>query len=144
MKTRNLLRTVSLGLMIIGMTAFYARPAESPNPIGQAKQAVTYVVNVVHGDHLAGYDCMYYILLTNERGQLIAPAQAFRLGVWSYTFKETGPVTGTRVAKIVKNPNVICPNAVTFQPDSKSGTFRAGETYTFDLIPIELGPTSGE
>jgi hypothetical protein len=144
MKTRTLLRAFSLGLMIFGMTAVYARPVESPNPIAQVRQDVTYAVNIIHGDHLAGFNCQYYIVVTDERGRAIAPPQQFRPGVWTYTVKELGTVTGTRIAKMVRNTQVICPDALNFAPDSRSGIFKGGATYLFNLVPVDGSSSSGD
>jgi hypothetical protein len=145
MKTRTLLRALSLGLMIIGMTAAYATPVVSPNPLAQVKGEINYVVNITHGDHLSGFNCQYYIVVTDERGRAVAPPQQFRLGTWSYNIKEkTATMTGTRIAKIVLNTQMICPDALNFAPDSKTGTFKDGATYLFNLVPLEGSEIRGE
>jgi hypothetical protein len=143
MKTRTILSALSLGLMLIAMTAVYSTPIETPNPISQARPDITYVVNIAHyAGAISAHTCTYFILITTEQGHAVAPPQEFRPGVWSYIIKEKGNVTGTRVAKMVSGPALSCPGTVTYRPDSKTGIFKAGQTFQFLVAPVDGRPST--
>ncbi len=146
MKTKNIFPIISLALLLTCVTAMLAAPIVKENPSISKLSQITYVVNINPGDHLSGFNCTYYIVVKDERGNQVAPIQLFRMGVWSYIVKEKGPVTGTRTAELVRNPQMICPGSFFFPPQSQTGTFKGGETYTFTLAPADTNgePTSGD
>jgi hypothetical protein len=144
MKTKNFLPALSLILIATAVAAIFAPAAISPTPLGQARQDIAYVINVNHGDHLTGFNCTYYLFISDERGKMVAPPQVFRNGIWTYTFKELGPVTGTRTAQMVRDPNIACLGSYSFAPATMSGTFKGGASYLFNLTPVSGSTTSSD
>ncbi|TRZ71117.1 MAG: hypothetical protein D4R97_07235 [Bacteroidetes bacterium] len=77
---------------------------------------------------------VYYIMITDEHGQPVAPAQTFRAGIWTYTFSEAGSVTkGTRTARMVADPQSAGANALKVVPFTLNAPFSGGKTYVFFL-----------
>ena len=73
--------------------------------------------------------------MTNERGILVAPVQAVRPGLFTYDFNESGPKTGTRTASMIFAPLGTAILPFYCAPDSKTGIFKNGATYPFNLYP---------
>jgi len=138
MKTTKIFFALSLALMITGMFAVNAMPTNGNGGPIQANNDVTYVVNIEHAVNPDGFNAKYVIIITDGRGQLVCQPQLFHMGTWTYSFKEHGTVTGTRVAHMVKDPNVIIPGAYIFTIDRQTGTFNGGRTYLFNLAPVPV------
>jgi hypothetical protein len=136
MKTKNLFFAISLALIITGMFAVTAMSDNLPEPPVQAGNDITYVVNINHSVNPDGFTGDYIVVITDGRGRAVVTPKYFHMGQWTYTFKEHGDVKGTRVARMVKDPNVIIPGSYIFTVDVKTGTFYGGKTYVFTLEPV--------
>jgi hypothetical protein len=113
----------------------------------QNKMIVKYVAEIQHDEHGSGFDCSYYIFMTDEHGTAVAPIQSFIFGIWSYIFKELVQIpyrVTTRVAQMVKIPGVICPESYTMSPCIVSGIFYEGCSYIFPLFPDQPPGTGNE
>jgi hypothetical protein len=85
-----------------------------------------------------------FVVVLDEKGQFVAPPQWFNKGISEYTFRETGPVKGTRTARLSYEPGPH-PYTPACKPDIKSGLFLNGNTYYFNLyvFPPLPDPTTG-
>ena len=136
MKAIKFFFALSFALMMTGMNAVNSNAA---NTIGSGStnnpQVITYVVNIVQPVDLAGFNCRYWLVITDARGAAVGKPQPFRMGQWSYTFSETGTVQGNRTAKMVADPQLTCKDAYVIPPSTLQGPFGPGRTYTFTLTP---------
>jgi hypothetical protein len=75
--------------------------------------------------------------MLDGNGHLVAPARQYIIGVNSYAFSEKGPVTGVRVAVLVRAnyDNFICTQELITTPAVIYGLFLSGKTYFYDLYP---------
>ena len=137
MKTTKNHTVLSLALIFAAVTSVFSAPIGNQNGQVAVNPVIRYQVNViVPGERNL---CNTYLVeIRNERGQLVAPAKQFILGVSSYTFYERGPVTGFRVATLKVNDygdHFICETELFTTPAMKAGPFFNGKTYQFNLIP---------
>jgi hypothetical protein len=142
MKTTKITAIVSLVLILFGTNLLNAG-----NTIGKPRMIigmnlVRYQVNV----HLP-FDVrlcnLWVIEVTDAKGNLVAPAQGYSELTDTYIFYEKGPVTGTRVARLVLSTTTMhynCDPEFNVYPDFKTGTFAVGQTVTFDLYPSNIQP----
>ena len=136
MKATKFFQIFSLVLILSGMVTVSASAInESSVPSFSQVPPVTYVVNIAQGNNPEGFSCTYYVVIVDERGHRVAPAELFRYGVWSYTFKEYGKVSGSRTALMVKDPMMLCPKTYIFAPQTITGPFGIGKTFIFNLSP---------
>ncbi len=140
MKTLKITAAISLFFFLIGMTSVFSTPAGKLTS-SFSNAGIRYQVNVQfnHDMHLCNF---YQVVVVNESGKLIAPPQTFRQGTTAYYFVEAGPVSGTRIAMLIINPDImhfICPNELFTSPDMKRGEFLTGRTYDFNLYPQTQG-----
>lgn len=122
-------------LMIIGTITTGFSSNNFPG-IGSVKVAVNYQVNIHLG--LETQLCNTYLVeVVDGNGVPVAPAKPFVSGVSRYVFSERGPVTGTRVAVLIKAPYDynVCTQGLVTPPDVITGSFLNGRTYIFDLYP---------
>jgi hypothetical protein len=115
----------------------YASDRSSSSTTPQINYVVTIHANQIHS---GASNLALFVLLTDEKGGLVAPVQAVRPGLSTYTFNENGPVKGTRIARMIYDP--ISPSSLPFYcaPDSKTGSFQNGGTYLFNLYPTTNPP----
>jgi hypothetical protein len=114
-----------------------AKPMETAasNHIGYTK--IRYEV-VVHLSNEVTICNSYLVELKDETGRLIGPSQKFIPGIGVYNFFETVSATGTRIARLVADPDIdrlVCLNELFTAPAIKTGKFLEGGSYTFDLYP---------
>jgi hypothetical protein len=143
MKTTKLIFALSLALILnAGYNNMYAQQ-KSNNDVPEEVKArkVAYVVRIENIGKSVNLQTHYLVMMTDETGRRIAPAQTYRPGVWDYTFFENGSVRGTRVARMVQMPHV--PNSPEFIPDSKTGIFYGGACYLFTIKPVFTTGDSG-
>ena len=137
MKTTKITSVLSLVLIFVTASAIFA----GNNKVFADKlKVITYVVKVDNINILAA-NRHFLILITDGSGRQVAPAQTFRNGVSSYTFKEVGNKNGTRIAKMVAEPSF--PGAAPVFSDSRTGYFLGGQSYLFYLRPAP-GPVEAE
>ena len=100
-----------------------------------SSDAITYKVAVHVDNHTFPYVRNFFVVLSDENGRAVAPPQQLREGVSEYSFSESGPVKGTRIARLAFGDR---PHSDLFlcKPDGRTGIFRGGETYTFDLYVV--------
>jgi len=137
MKTIKLITALSLALFFAGLTSVFAQ-TDGPITSGIAKLPISYVVNIEHNADLTGYGCTYYVSIADENGRMVAPAQLFHLGTWTYTFREFSefPVK-VRIARMEQDPRAACPGTYKFDPVTLPGPFMPGRQYTFKLAPVK-------
>jgi hypothetical protein len=140
MKTTKFFSALGLAILLTGLTAAFASTPVSNDNLQSSpgpKQKVTYVVTIDNSASLAGYNCNYYIVITDDRGQIVAPAQHFRVGLWNYNFTETTStsISGNRTAHMERDPHSVCPGAYVFPASVLTGPFDPGRSYNFILSP---------
>jgi len=146
MKTKKTIPALSMMLLLSGLIALNVSAASIMGSFPGSTlgvQKVTYVVKINHDVNLAGFNCHYYVTITDDNGNAIAPAQPFRFGQWTYIFKEYSSAAQTahfRVATMTKDSYSICPDSYNFTPQSLKGPFEIGQTYTFILTPEMIKP----
>jgi hypothetical protein len=128
------MKTIAKMLIVISvlMISFQAFAGKDQVSRLISSNKITYKVIVHMHDGIPSAVRDLYVLITDENGRPIAPAQSFRPGKTEYTFSEVGPVKGTRVAKLSNGGR---PHVDQFfcKDDSKTGIFNSGSTYLFNL-----------
>ena len=134
MKTLKIFAALSLTLIFIGVTTVYSK-SNSNTAKGQESGVIKYQVNVHSINHLLLPPMQVFVEITDENGNPVARPQVFTPGIWVYTFAESGPVIGARIARMVLSLNG------TFEeypyPDIKKCKFLNGDSYLFNLYPAE-------
>lgn len=79
----------------------------------------------------------YLVEIVDGNGNRVSPAKAYRPGVVKYAFYERGPASGVRIARLVlkSSHGQICQFELFATPVIKTGQFKAGEIYRYDLFP---------
>jgi len=140
MKTLKIVTVLSLALIVIGVNAVYSKSKNVPNK-SQAPGRIQYQVNI----HPASDLCLplpnLFVVMTDEIGRLVAPAQLFTMGKSVYNFSETqsGSVRyaiSTRMARLVLPSESWQLFRLYPYPDCKTGTFSDGNIYQFNLYPV--------
>jgi len=134
MKTTKLI--LALGFALIFVTGFSSMSAPkyptNAIPVENKAKWVTYVVRIENASYLNAA-AQYLVVMTDESGHQVVPAQLYQPGISDYTFKEAGTVRGTRVARLVKLPGKL--NSLTVPPASQTGVFYSGGSYMFIIRP---------
>ena len=128
----------ALVAMILLMASFPVLSANEKVGPTLGSAMILYQVNIhvtastpvpFNGDH-------YFVVITDEKGKLVAPVQLFNINKHTYTFSETGPVSGTRVAGLMPDPDADGGSIRNLlAPDAKTGVFVPGSIYIFNLWP---------
>jgi hypothetical protein len=139
MKTLKTLSVILLTLTIIGINGMYAKANRLQNQ-PQINGSIKYQVHVHSSDDISWPLLNIFVVMTDQNGRQVAPAQLFTIGTWTYNFTEAGPVTGTRIARLTTPSEGGQYLSLFPYPDSKTGTFLNGKTYPFDLYPYVPGP----
>lgn len=124
MKTTKIISAISLVLILAANSLFANRAAISNPETASMQQSVTYVVKVNCPPNFPAANGNFMILITDEKGRKVAPAQALHPGVWAYTFKEAGSFRGVRIASMVSYP--ATPSGWVIPPVKIIATFYAG------------------
>ena len=136
----KLLTAISFVLIVLGATAANPTLGTTNNQgqitPGNIKNTVTIQVN-----QEANLPKLHFILfITDENNRHIGGAQLVEPGTWKYQFSEQGPVTGIRIAHLVQSTSDDTLMPFSCNPDVKSGTFRNGVVYNFNLYPTRALP----
>jgi hypothetical protein len=133
MKTMKIFAAAILALVVIGAAAM--KPA-NVNAVGSniSSGNIKYVVTIHAPTDLAIPAVHFIVLLTDGNGRRIAYQQAVP-GMTKYQFSEIGPVTGTRIVKLVEMHISDVYLNFSCAPDVKTGTFQNGVVYNFNLYP---------
>ena len=144
MKTTKIISAISLVLILAANSLLASSTTISDPGTTVKQQSVMYVVKVNCPPNFPIANDNFIIIITDEKGRKVAPAQAFHEGVWAYTFREAGSFRGVRIASMVSYP--ATPTEWVIPPVKIIATFYAGQTYFFELIPEsnETGIASGE
>lgn len=107
---------------------------------GSTYAGITYIVDV---DNSAVSGCcgMYYIAVTDADGNPIDQPKEYQDGITTYVFHESGSVTGTRAAMLVKASSFsqnACGMALYAAPDPLTGKFTNTSTHYFNLTVVNL------
>ena len=138
MKTIKYFSVLSLVLIFAGVSAVYATIKPTSNSGKLIKKTISYEVRV-HLDDGAALCNKYLVQVTDENGNLVAPAKLFIPGTSRYVFIETvsSPVK-TRIASMVLWNGDLegCEINLITEKDIKTGQFLPGHTYSFNLYPV--------
>ena len=129
----NAMKTIAKTLVAISILMISLQVIAANNQIGTGQ--VHYKVQIHLKKALPLNTGNIYVAMTNERGILVAPVQAVRPGLFTYDFNESGPRTGTRTASMIFAPLGTAILPFYCAPDSKTGIFKNGATYPFNLYP---------
>jgi hypothetical protein len=138
MKTIKYISTLSLVLIFAGITAVYATNKPTRNSGNLIKKAISYEVRV-HLQDGAAHCNKYLVQVTDENGNLVAPAKLFVPGTSRYIFSETTSVQmKTRIASLILWNGDLndCEIKLVAEKDIRTGQFLPGQTYWFDLYPM--------
>lgn len=106
------------------------------NPVG-----ITYIVEV-HLNNSSGLCNTYYVQVTDEFGNLVAPPKYYQEGITNYVFHEEGNLyQATRVAHLVKletSGPTLCNYPLYAVPATQFNQFLSGSTYVFNLYPVAI------
>ena len=133
------MKTIAKTLIAVGILMFslHVNAAISGGP---GSQQIGYKVQILgQNPHINNFNLILYVAMTDENGRPVDQVQRFKTGTYTYFFSETGPVQGTRVARLVNDP--IVPTTLNFYcaPDAQTGKFLPGDIYVFDLYPSITG-----
>ena len=139
MKTTKILAVLSLALIFAGVNAVYSKTGpDKPKPVEKPfiRYEVTVHLSLPFGTNLCN---TYWVRMTDEFGQLVAPVQKFVPGVSKYVFKESIAAYGrVRIASLVLPSNVDpfgCSTILVTNPNIRRDYFKPGRTYSFNLYP---------
>jgi hypothetical protein len=141
MKTTKIFSVLSLVLILSAVSSVFSAPIDTKNNQTAAKPAIRYDVNISISIDKPLCN-LWLVKILDGNGRMVAPAQEFISGKTKYTFTERGPVTGTRIAVLLKyqyGDHFVCETELFTAPAILKGTFLNGETYRFDLFP-QLSP----
>lgn len=143
MKTTKLIFALSLALIFsAGVNNIFAlQGLKKDIPVERKAKMVAYVVRITQLNYIQNLGGHFLVMMTDETGRLVAPAQTFRPGVSDYTFFEGGTVRGTRVAKMVRLPITL--KSANIPSTSKTRIFYGGACYMFIIDPIPLVTDNG-
>jgi hypothetical protein len=127
------MKTIAKTIVAISILMISLQVIAANNPVSTGQ--VHYQVQIHNPKDLPFYSGNIYVAMTNERGILVAPVQAVHSGISTYYFNESGPKTGTRTASLIYNPMGTASLPFYCAPDSKTGIFKNGATYLFNLYP---------
>ncbi len=133
MKTTKILSVISFVLIVLGASAInpdHVSQVANPSSTGNIKYTVTLHVNAPVFPSYANF----YIVLKDGSGQYISRPQKVGSATVFY-FSEIGPVRGSRVASLIEVPQEGAYIPFYCNPDIKTGLFRNGVTYMFNLYP---------
>ena len=84
-----------------------------------------------------------FVVMTDERNNLVAPPQLLRYGKISYDLYESQNVIGTRVAQLIYSDGTTT-KLFHSDPDVQNGKFGIGGTYLFNLYVVFSKPGTVE
>ncbi len=139
MKTLIIVTVLSLALIIIGVNAVYSK-SNNPQSKSQVPGRIQYQVNIHPASNLGLPLPKLYVIMTDEIGRMVAPAQMFSLGTGVYYFTDIRRLNSIISATVAR---LVLPSEGGWQlfklypyPDSKPGPFVEGKIYQFNLYPI--------
>jgi hypothetical protein len=146
MKTTKLYIALSFALIISGINATYSNTLTNfggGSATGTGNNLITYVVSITPTEGLALSGSDFYVMVTDNLGNPVSKPQPFRFGQWSYSFQETGHVTGSRTARMESGSPTVGQNTYFISPSTLAGPFMPGRTYNFLLTPVKVKPVVG-
>jgi hypothetical protein len=132
MKTTKIISALSL-VLVFAAGSLFANKINDPGSANKQK-LITYEVKINFAANFPGALSHFMVVITDESGRKVVPAQAYHPGVSTYTFKEAGTLRGTRIAVMVPYP--ANPSGWVVPPSVKKGTFVGGASYSFELTPL--------
>ena len=135
----NQVKRLIIGLFVLVFTISTAHSGEKKaiktnngsNPAG-----ITYVI-VIDDVNISGLCYSYLVKVTDDNGEVVADPIMFQAGINNYIFHESGPVSGSRIAKLEKisSSPKACNQILYTPPQVMTNNFRSGSTYIFNLSP---------
>ncbi len=141
MKTANFFSVLSIVLIFAAATSAFAGNIDQKKE-GPAGSLIRYQVNVILAAETPLCNT-WMVKIVDGQGRQVAPVKPYVSGTTQYEFTERGPVTGTRIALLVKymfGDHFVCANELFTAPAVLKGTFLNGQTYRFDLFPTTQLP----
>ncbi len=133
MKTTKILSVLSLVLIAFAASAINPKlSSNNPQPLtGNIKYKV-----VIHANASVSIPTAnnFWVVLSDGNGRRIGSTH-FEFGIDTYYFSEAGPVSGSRIARVVIESHGGAVSPFYCNPDAKWGTFRNGATYQFNMYP---------
>jgi hypothetical protein len=122
----------TLAAIAILMFSFQANAGKEANSVTNTASLINYKV-IIHIDPQS-VSALHnaYVVVTDENGCFVGPAQLLARGKTEYTFCEPGPVSGVRIAKLIKGYRPQ-PDAVRCADDRIKGEFNNGFVYLLNL-----------
>ncbi len=134
------LAIISFALIALGAIATNPSKGNSTKAGQITGGNIKYTVTIHVNPELIIPKLHFYLVITDENNRRIADAQQVEFGKWTYQFSETGPVSGTRIARLIQTTADDAYMPYSCGPDVKWGTFRNGITYMFNLYPTREIP----
>ena len=140
MKTLKLLSVISFALMVFAASAIKPAEVSSMNTATPTPGNIKYQVTIHVPADLSLPNVHFFVVMTDGNGRRIAAPQQAVTGINTYYFSELGPVTGTRIARLVEAHISDSYMPFTCNPDVKTGIFKNGYMYDFNLWPSSSLP----
>lgn len=141
MKTANFFSVLSIVLIFAAATSAFAGNIDQKKE-GPSGSLIRYHVNVILSAETPLCNT-WMVKIVDGQGRQVAPVKPYVSGVTQYEFFERGPVTGMRIALLVKyqfGDHFVCANELYTAPAVLTGSFLNGQTYRFDLFPTTQMP----
>lgn len=129
------MKKIILISFVVSAMMFFSIKTGTAGIGSQVTALIHYKVNIVNTYLPGQITCPLLVLVTDDRGYIVAPVQIYNPNVSVYNFYERGPVTGTRTAYLMPTPlkqDNVCPNIP--PPDTRPDTFYTGGNYLFTII----------
>ncbi len=136
----KLFAIISFALIVLGANASNPSLNTSKTPDQTIPGNIRYSVTIHVTPGVIIPKMHFYVVLTDQNNRRVADAQQVEFGKWTYQFTEMGPVSGIRVAHLIETTADDAFMPYSCSPDIKSGTFRNGVTYMFNLYPTREIP----
>ena len=137
------MKKAATSILSLAIILFFASPASSllnlNRDINPKPTVATINYNVeVHVKVDLPVCGSYLVMMTDESGNMVAPAQPYVEGTTMYSFHEVWhDFIGMRSARLVlsNSKEGVCNQPMTADPESMFSYFVQGQTYHFDLYP---------
>jgi hypothetical protein len=138
MKTTKFLSVLIFALIFLGVNQGFSKKVETPVSISTS---ITYEV-FIHPSFTTNPCGAYLVEIVDQNGRLVATAQEYKPGIDKYTFHESipsiqvsQPRRAAMLVPVVFPGDFVCEFPLSTRPDVKTGPFRTGQTYMFNLYP---------
>jgi hypothetical protein len=138
MKTTKIFSVLSLALIFAAVTTSFSGNIETKKEAASVTSTlIRYQVNVSISSEKVLCN-LYLVKIIDGQGRQVGPAKQYIPAISKYDFFEKGPVSGARIAVLVKyqyGDHYECEAELFTTPAALFGKFENGRTYRFDLFP---------